>query len=137
MAWTQTIDREANCVIVVHEGTPENGATLRHLNLLIEHPDYPGGMNILRDLRAMRLSTEVGYNWLLQNRREFRDIDRRLGPCRYAMIFGNATDFGFGNQVRQFFEDSSVERRPFTDMREAKLWLGLPEDYRIDLLPND
>ncbi|MCG8510269.1 MAG: hypothetical protein MI741_13655 [Rhodospirillales bacterium] len=94
-------------------------------------------MNILRDLRRMRLSPDVGYDWLMQNGPEITDVDKCLGRCRYAIVFGNPADFGFGNQVRQFFEQSPVERRPFTDMRQAKRWLGLSVDYRQDFVPDD
>jgi len=34
-------------------------------------------------------------------------------------------------------EESQVERKPFMTMLEAKRWMGLPDDYRLDLVPNE
>ncbi|MBL6929509.1 MAG: hypothetical protein ISR44_10090 [Rhodospirillales bacterium] len=137
MAWEQYIDQEYNCVVVVHKGQWDDVEPLFQLKDLVNRPDHREGMNILRDMRRAQFSSNLNYNWFSAQRSAFLTIDGKLGKCRIANVVGSEAQFGIINQIRLIMDDTWVARMPFMDMLEAKRWLGLPDDYGPDLVPNE
>lgn len=137
MPWTQHIDQEFNCVVVVHEGQWEDVEFLFQYRELVNHPDHREGMNILRDARQTRPSPNLKYDWFVRHREELVGIDQKLGKCRHAAVVRSSYHTGIANQARLMLDDTQVERKPFMDMLEAKRWLRLPTDYHLDLVSNE
>ncbi len=136
MPWVHYIDQEFNCVVIVHEGNRENLEPLVKMKELVNHPDHREGMNILRDLRQIPLPPKLNYSWFSSHKSGLRMVDQKLGRCRLASVVSSEFQFGLLNQIRLMLDDTPVRRKPFKDMLEAKRWLGLPDDYRLDLVPN-
>ncbi|MBT3362018.1 MAG: hypothetical protein HN403_20530 [Rhodospirillales bacterium] len=137
MVWTQYIDQEFNCVVVIHKDELDALEPLAQLMELVNHPDHRKGMNVLRDARRGQAPPSMNYQLISANRQKFSETNKKLGKCRLANVTGSDVNFGIGNQVSLILEESPVERMPFLDMVEAKRWLGLPDDYREDLVPNE
>lgn len=137
MAFTYHIDHAFNCAVIIHTGKPGADETLFSLQALLADPAHRRGINILRDARAIAMPKDLDFNWFMRNSEAMTAANEGLGPCRLANLFGSAAGLGVGHQSQAFFSKPPVERRSFIDAREAKLWLGLPKDYRPDLVPND
>ncbi|MAF49170.1 MAG: hypothetical protein QF393_13610 [Rhodospirillales bacterium] len=134
MNWTLHIDPEVNCAFFKFFGTFRFGAMVEAMTEMLNHPDYRGGMNILRDISDQPFPSDLTYKAITEeNRRVTAEIDLKIGECRFAIVVGDARSYAVVHQyiVTGRLRKNPVERKPFRDMEAAKEWLGLPADYEI------
>ena len=130
------IDAAHNCVFIQRTGTFERGG----LNLVVQEaialPEFRQGMNFLIDLRLVDFS-KAGYTQLSGYGDVWREIANSIAPCKMAVVHSSPRNFGIGRQSATLFEAQGVERRPFVNLGEALLFLGLPADFELPAEPMD
>jgi hypothetical protein len=133
------IDRDVNCVFVRHYDTFESGEDLLQLNELLQHPDYEKNLNLLRDVSELSLPEDYDLDFFRKNVNESMSrTEGKLGSGRnVAWVLNNAHDFKIVHQWTAIarLNLQVIERRPFRDIRAARTWLKIPENYEI-MYPN-
>ena len=130
------IDAEHNCVFIRRTGAFERGGLNQVVQQAMELPEFRRGMNFLIDLRLVDFS-EAGFTQLSGYGDVWREIAKSIAPCRIAVLHSSPRNFGIGRQSAALFEAQGVERRPFGNLGEALLFLGLPADFELPAKPMD
>ena len=128
------IEPKLNCVFVQHFDEYTLSDSHDQLLEMLEDPDYVRGMNILRDIRATPIPSELTFSYFKKvHPSEMGNVERQLGQCKVAVLVGSREDYAIAHQlsISTRLTPTNVERKPFRDLTKAKLWLGVPEGYVI------
>lgn len=134
MGYRIHVDSEVNCAFVKSTGDVNFEALSASTDSMIKHPDFRKGMNVLRDGRDQIYSKDMTYKDISEEARRQMDLhDRVLGNCKWAVVVSDGNAY---SKVHQFIAtgrlgNHTVERKPFRELAQALLWLGIPEDYEI------
>jgi len=135
MPYRLKIDPGLNCVFIQHYGDVDAEEVLEQVKQLGEHPEFEQGMNMLRDFTLTKLPADYGIerfksgydNWIKNN-------DSMLGTKRkVAWVLKDKEDF---ITIHQFcavtrLNNMVAARQPFRNMKTARKFLDIPEDYVI------
>ena len=133
MAYEYYIDAAVNCVFIRHFDTFEIGEGAGVLDEILKDPTYRKGMNFLRDISQTSLATRMGdKSFIKEGRRLSKEYDIRLENGRIAWVLSSSTDYAMVHRWTVTSRSSgAVERKPLRDIEKARLWLGIPDDYKI------
>lgn len=135
MAYQHYIDKNQNCIFVRHLGEVGTHEFEKQMTELSSLPDFEEGLHLLRDISLTKMPpghdlTRV-KNDILPG---MKPIIEALGPRRMvAWVVGNPDDFKVIHQLATIYRLNLnvAERKPFRDIKKAREWLGIPEDYEI------
>ena len=130
MAFKYFYAAEFGCCFVRFEGELSPGEVLAQMKEAMATGHWTAGTNFLQDFRRSELPY-AGYEHFAMNKDQRDALDGELGPCRIAFVAGSKAQFGMLRQLVMMSPDRPVERSVFTDVQSAKLWLGVPESFRI------
>jgi|TARA_B100000315_G_C14592187_1_gene596532 hypothetical protein len=134
MPYTIFIDPAVNCVFTKLAGDFDLDNREQSLEMVLNHPDFKIGMNMLRDARDLTYPEEATFKYISEIAEEkLRKYDESFGNCRWATVVADARSYAILHQfvITGRFNKSKVERKPFRDIEAAKEWLGIPENYEI------
>ncbi len=133
MTYRVLIDQAVNCVFVQHYGKYEAGEENAQLDGLLENPDHKPGMNILRDATLVSLPDSYNLSWFKNNPGANQHSEGLGQRRRVAWVVGSANDFKLIHQFCALnrLNHAVIDRQPFREISNARIWLGIPEDYVI------
>ncbi len=133
MTCTYYIDTSLECVFSRHIGDFVPGEAADMILSLFDDPAYKKGYNILRDSSRVELPEEHSFKFFKEAGRQQQDrIAGRLGDCRIAWVVGSAKDYAKAHQwalTRRL--STNISRQAFRDIKKARAWLDIPNDYEI------
>lgn len=134
MPYSIYIDPAVNCVFVESSGPFTVGPWDDAIKEFLAHPDYRQGLNILRDISKQIIPADLTFQTIsVEVKRRNLETDETLGDCRLAILVGDPQSYAKAHQfiVAGRLRKSPVERKAFRELKTAKEWLGIPEDYEI------
>jgi len=136
VAYEYEIDEDVNCVFVRHFGEFGIDDVPNSFQDIVSDSRHRPGMNMLRAITETTQPGEYGFKFFKEkSQKRLGKFDQKLGKCRLAWFTTSGRDYRIIHQfitTRRFSHDL-VERSPFTDLKSAKEWLGIPGDYEIEL----
>jgi hypothetical protein len=122
------IDIARGIVRIEMTGGVGPGETLQFLERLATEPALRRGMPQLVDFtRVQAPPTAAESERVAQG---FARLRHRFEGARCAVVVADPVVFGAIRQFAVLAVRAAVEVRPFLDVREAKRWLGLPDDLQ-------
>ena len=140
MSYDFYIESNLNCVFIRHLGNFVPGDSGRVLDEVIDSSEYRRGMNFLRDVRKTIFSPEIDYRYIKNYQSGgSSEADKIGGAAKVAWVAGSREDYILVHQVSltDRLRPGSFQRRPFRDIKKARKWLGIPEDYEIEFPDTD
>lgn len=136
MSFRYYIDLEVGCAFVEHTGEFEVSEDHESMAAILGDIGDTASLNILHDVRRSIIPDHYAKP---QNLSDFRNnasnFTDNLRRSRLAWVVGSARDFGiFHRWTVSTRTIDKVEKKPFRDISEARVWLGIPEDYKIEYL---
>lgn len=130
MPWTVSFDETVDCCFVRWTGALDLQGLWGYMRAVVGEPWYRPGLNVLHDFRdatAAPPATDV-----LQLAQNFRAVVPVFGNSgRVALIVPKVEDFPIAQTFVGLAGGTGREFEVFTDLGEARMWLGLPDDYEL------
>ena len=130
-----TLDPSKGLVVYAVSGKVSKSHAKDFLDAVLTHPDFRRGFHFLGDRREMVTARADEYARsvaaLVEENRQ------QLAPCRWAVLVPNPVAYGMARMWSLMAGDTGVTVQPFYELGEAIEWIGLPHDYRPELLKQE
>jgi hypothetical protein len=126
------IDREAKLVLIRQNGQLDLEVAAKTFVDIAADKDFSKGFDLFVDMTGVAQSN-VSYNTISADRQRVTAMLSPLCSSRIAACLGSLDEFAKSRQWQAILGDVLLGARAFTDMAEAKAWLGLADDYDIGL----
>lgn len=133
MSFRFYIDLEVGCAFVEHTGEFQLGEGHESMVAILDNLDNNSSLNIMRDVRRSKIpEIYASARNLKYYRNNAANFTKYLRQSRLAWVVGSANDFGVFHRwtVSNRMTDK-IDRKPFREILEARVWLGIPEEYEI------
>ena len=116
------IDKTARLVRLSYLGKPDFEEWAGTMRAVFSDPDFKTGFDFLGDRRSVKEAPASDY--IQRVVAFFRDHEAEMGRSRFAMVVSGLETFGVGRMAQGLGAGMSLDLQVFTDMNEAKRWLG-------------
>ena len=121
-----TIDLEHGCIFIKWIGDVVAGDFLAFRKKIRQDPAYRLGLNRLVDVR--RANYKLSWDEIRTLiTRDVEGLDTIEGHRKFAMLVGGDREFGDIRIFNAMADQTDTDIRPFRQLGEAVVWLGLPE----------
>lgn len=119
-------DEDWNCLLIKFAGEPDLGTFRAFLKAMRADKRIKPGYLRLSDLRG--ISGERDADLLRTFAEMMSERDREVPPSLSAIIVAADIDFGMSRLYISNLEFAQEKYAVFKDLKEARAWLGLPDD---------
>ncbi len=124
------IDREAKLVLIRQKGLLDLEDAAKTFVDIAADKDFSEGFDLFFDMTGV-VQSNVSYDSISTDRHVVTAMLSPFRSSRFAAHFSSLDDFARGRQWQTVLGDALRNAKGFTDLAEAKTWLGLADDYDI------
>jgi hypothetical protein len=129
-----TVCASARLVTCLVENTPTDEDAREFFDVLLAHPDFECGFNLLMDCRKRTANPDPAFARAFS--KEVRQRAKDLGPCRWAYVVTTSSGFAAVRLIALLTFGSWVEFASFMTMDEAAKWVEAGTAERRALIPS-
>ena len=110
-------------LIVIAEGNANVHGIISFINVIVDHPEWKKGNNILVDCRKLT-TNDLSQSKLQFISDHFRSVEKRLGDGKIALLMQREIDFGKARSWETMTEHAvKIQTNVFLDIERVKSWL--------------